>query len=207
MSKKKSKLERPLHIFVCVGAAVVIFGAMAKILHLSWADIALKAGLTTEALIFLMYAFLPPEGSHEASAVAPQIHIGGNAQKLNDMLEKANINEETLQILSNNFSKLNQTVNAMYESSVFSQDFQNQIQVMNNNLTSLNTIYSQEIQNVSSQFKTLNQSLNNLTDTSNTIVAISQDAAEAHQQIKSFSNNLSKLNTVYGTMLQAMQIK
>ena len=41
---------RLVNIFVCTGASVVIFGAMAKILHLSWADWALKIGLTTEAM-------------------------------------------------------------------------------------------------------------------------------------------------------------
>ena len=40
---------RAVNVFVCTGASVVIFGAMAKILHLSWADWALKIGLTTEA--------------------------------------------------------------------------------------------------------------------------------------------------------------
>ncbi len=45
---------RLVNIFVCTGASVVIFGAMAKILHLSWADWALKIGLTTEAIIFLI---------------------------------------------------------------------------------------------------------------------------------------------------------
>ena len=53
---------RLVNVFVCTGASVVIFGAMAKILHLSWADWALKIGLTTEAIIFLIYAILPPEG-------------------------------------------------------------------------------------------------------------------------------------------------
>ena len=47
-------VNRLVNVVVCVGAAVVIIGAMAKILHLSWADWALKIGLSTEALIFLV---------------------------------------------------------------------------------------------------------------------------------------------------------
>ena len=58
---------RLVNVFVCTGASVVIFGAMAKILHLSWADWALKIGLTTEAIIFLIYAILPPEGHAPAA--------------------------------------------------------------------------------------------------------------------------------------------
>ena len=51
-------VNRAVNVVVSLGAAVVIFGAMAKILHLSWADWALKIGLTTEALIFIIYAIL-----------------------------------------------------------------------------------------------------------------------------------------------------
>ena len=45
-------VNRAVNVIVCVGAAVVIFGAMAKILHLSWADWALKIGLSTGCLNF-----------------------------------------------------------------------------------------------------------------------------------------------------------
>lgn len=44
-----------------VGAAVVIIGAWAKILHFSWASYALTAGLLTEAFIFFISGVIPPE--------------------------------------------------------------------------------------------------------------------------------------------------
>ena len=45
------KFQKLRDMFVSVGAAVVIFGAWAKILHLSFADVMLTVGLLTEAAI------------------------------------------------------------------------------------------------------------------------------------------------------------
>ena len=65
-----SKLEKYVNIIVSVGAAVVIFGAWAKILHKSFADIMLTIGLLTEAAIFLLYAYLEIKKSEVPAATA-----------------------------------------------------------------------------------------------------------------------------------------
>jgi hypothetical protein len=44
-----------LDLTYSVAAAVVIFGAYCKLMHFSFADIALTAGLLTEVVIFLIY--------------------------------------------------------------------------------------------------------------------------------------------------------
>jgi gliding motility-associated protein GldL len=43
-----------------IGAAIVIIGALFKILHLKFANELLIVGLTTEALIFLLSSFEKP---------------------------------------------------------------------------------------------------------------------------------------------------
>lgn len=50
-----------LNVFISVGAAVVILGALGKILHASWGTIAITSGMLTECLIFLILAFVPQE--------------------------------------------------------------------------------------------------------------------------------------------------
>src|SRR3982751_3388433 len=91
--------ERLINIIVCVGAAVVIFGALQKILHTKLADFFLTAGLLTEALIFLVYAFLPPPGGemHALVEALPKLAGGSastgnpNIQKMDEMLKDADI--------------------------------------------------------------------------------------------------------------------
>lgn len=48
-------MKKLLDITVSFGAAVVIFGAWAKLLHKPYADLMLTVGLLTEAGIFIMY--------------------------------------------------------------------------------------------------------------------------------------------------------
>ena len=67
--------NRLVNIVVCVGAAVVIFGAWAKILHKSFADIMLTVGLLTEAAIFLIYAILPPPDQGAPSVAVPEVNL------------------------------------------------------------------------------------------------------------------------------------
>ena len=54
-AKIPAKVGKLMDIFVSVAAAVVIYGALQKILHSPIADIMLKIGLTTEAVLFLTY--------------------------------------------------------------------------------------------------------------------------------------------------------
>ncbi len=90
--------ERLINIIVCVGAAIVIFGALQKILHTELANFFLTAGLLTEALIFLVYAFLPPPGGemHALVEALPKLAGGtsGNPalDKMDKMLQEADIN-------------------------------------------------------------------------------------------------------------------
>ncbi len=71
--------ERLINIIVCVGAAVVIFGALQKIPHQRLADFFLTAGLLTEALIFLIYAFLPPPGGEMHALVEALPKLAGRS--------------------------------------------------------------------------------------------------------------------------------
>ncbi|HVS95189.1 MAG TPA: hypothetical protein VHE54_01850, partial [Puia sp.] len=108
--------ERLINIIVCVGAAVVIFGALQKILHTKLADFFLTAGLLTEALIFLVYAFLPPPGGemHALVEALPKLAGGtsGNPalDKMDKMLQDAGITPSNLNNLSEGFKKFGTTV-------------------------------------------------------------------------------------------------
>jgi gliding motility-associated protein GldL len=108
--------ERLINIIVCVGAAIVIFGALQKILHTELANFFLTAGLLTEALIFLVYAFLPPPGGemHALVEALPKLAGGtsGNPalDKMDKMLQEAGINQANLTTLSEGFKKFGTTV-------------------------------------------------------------------------------------------------
>jgi len=234
-----------LNVFVCIGASVVIIGAMAKILHLSWADWALKIGLTTEALIFAVYAFVPPP----PSAAMPEMATpSGNPalKSLDKMMQEADITPTNLQKLSSGFQKLGTTVDKMGEigdvvkstgdftantkaaaeamtsvkdsmtksastmnsfndAAESTKQFHGQVQTLTKNLGSLNTIYELELQDTNNHLKAMNQFYGNLTEASKAMQGSAEDAKKTQEQIALLAGNLTKLNSVYGNMLSAMQ--
>src|SRR6187200_1723588 len=118
MAGVSKSTEKLVNIVVCVGAAVVIFGAWAKILHKPFADIMLTIGLLTEATIFLIYAFLPPPGGEMAAIAEALPKMAGSAgnpalQSLDKMMQEADITPTNLKKLSEGFNKLGTTVNQM----------------------------------------------------------------------------------------------
>ena len=78
MSKKKGGFVELLYKTIMpkvygIGAAVVIIGALFKILHYEGADQMLLIGLTTEAIIFFLSAFEPPHQEPDWSKVYPEL--------------------------------------------------------------------------------------------------------------------------------------
>ncbi|TLX70960.1 gliding motility protein GldL [Labilibacter sediminis] len=102
-----------------IGAAVVILGALWKILHLPGASYMLIAGLGTEAIIFFLSAFEPPHEMPDWSLVYPELvglepHQnrgggGGGGSELQALIQTGNIDENTVSQLSEGIKKLGAT--------------------------------------------------------------------------------------------------
>ncbi|MCG7859556.1 gliding motility protein GldL, partial [Flavihumibacter sediminis] len=79
----------------------------------------LTVGLLTEALIFIVYAFLPPPGGEMAALAEalPKLSTSpaGNPalNNLDKMMQEADITPTNLKKLSEGFNKLGTTVNQM----------------------------------------------------------------------------------------------
>ena len=117
-----------------IGAAVVIFGALFKIMHWPGANLMLIAGMTTETLIFFLSAFEPPHKEWDWSLVYPELagmieetamlDENGNpietpvskdplSAKLDKMLEDANISPELIDRLGQGMQNLADSANSM----------------------------------------------------------------------------------------------
>ena len=100
------KVSKIVDVFVSIAAAVVIWGALRKILHAPDADMWLKIGLTTEALVFLVYGVLylrfpAVAESHAPAAATP--HVLGSMDKA---LLEADITPANLNRLGEGFKKI-----------------------------------------------------------------------------------------------------
>jgi gliding motility-associated protein GldL len=192
MAGASKSTDKIVNIIVCVGAAVVIIGAWAKILHLSFADIMLTVGLLTEALIFIVYAFLPPPGSEMAELVKALPKAGTDAgtpglKAMDKMLQEADITPANLRRLSDNFSKLGSTVEGMTEIA---------------DMSAATADYTSKTKEAASALGNMKDAYVNATQTAKHFGEAAESTKNFHEQVQTLSKNLGSLNTIYELELQ-----
>lgn len=191
MAGQNKALDKVINMVVSIGAAVVIFGAWAKILHKSYADIMLTVGLLTEAAIFIIYAFLPPAGN-EMAEVAEVLKqgVGSPSNGANDELKKLvekEINPDNLKKLNESFAKFNTTVQGL--SSVAD------VNAANNEFAAKTKEAAVAISAVKDAYTSAANSVQQFTQATEGTKAF-------HEQIQGLTKNLGSLNKMYEAELQ-----
>ncbi len=110
-----------------------------------------------------------------------------------------------LESVKSAYSDAASSVGAFAKATAGAQQFHDQIQSLTKNLSSLNTIYELELQESNNHLKALNSFYGKLAETSNTLSGSVDDAKKVQEQIGHLAGNLSRLNSIYGNMLTAMQ--
>lgn len=193
MAGVSKNTEKLVNVIVCVGASIVIVGALFKILHWKGADTMLMVGLFTEAFIFLVYAFLPPAGSEMAALaealpkIAPQQTGNPALQSLDRMMQDADLTPTNMNRLSDGFKKLGNSINQIKDTSdavAATNDYTTKTKDAANALTAMKDAYAK----------------------SAVVMASFNDAADStkqfHNQVQVLTKNLSSLNTIYELELQ-----
>ena len=196
-----------------MGAAVVIVGALFKLMHWPGAGIMLIIGLGTEAFIFGLSAFEVPENDLDWSLVYPEL-AGGEAkpksekkenpeeaqgllsQKLDNLLKEAKIDGELMTSLGNsikNFEGAAKGIAPTVDAIASQTKYAEQMVSAATSLEALNNLYKAQIDGAQK-----NADAN---------AEIAENASKLKEQMQSMTSNISSLNAVYGGMLTAMQNK
>jgi len=188
-----------------LGAAVVIVGAMFKILHLPGAGVFLAVGLTTEAVIFFLSAFEPIHKDVNWAKVYPELaddfdgppaarrQVSGGGQdgsvskKLDTMLESAKIGPELVESLGKGMRNMADSAGKMANLS---------------NAAVATNEYAQNVKSASSALQEMNKSYAGTVTAMADMANASKDAKEYHSQVQGVTKNLSALNAVYEMELQ-----
>jgi gliding motility-associated protein GldL len=185
------KVSKIVDVFVSVAAAIVIWGALRKILHAPDADIWLKIGLTTEALVFLVYGILylrypaVSDGHGPALKAAPAVPNATGA--LDKALVDADITPANLNRLSENFKKLNTTVSNMSNIS---------------DVVSATGDYTTKTREVTAALAQVKDAYVGAANSVGAFNSASESARVFHDQVQVLTKNLSSLNTIYELELQ-----
>jgi gliding motility-associated protein GldL len=200
-----------------MGAAVVIVGALFKIIHFEigplTGNVMLTIGLVTEAVIFALSAFEPVDSELDWSLVYPEL-AGGEAkarkvktenpedaqgllsQKLDAMLKEAKIDGELMSSLGNsikNFEGAAKSISPTVDAMAGQKKYAEEMTKAAANLETLNSLYSVQVQSAER-----NAQINN---------EVAENNLKLKDQMQSLTSNLSTLNNVYGGMLSAMSNK
>lgn len=182
-----------------LGAAVVIVGALFKIMHWPFAGPMLVIGLGTEALIFAFSAFMAPPQDPDWTFVYPQLAgeetddaiespTGeGLTKSLDKMMHDANINQDLVSRLGSGLNNLTQSVHNLGD--------------LTNSAVASNE-YAENVKTASKSIVEMNKSYAKTVDAMSEMANASQDAKEYHHQVQNITKNLGALNAVYEMELQ-----
>lgn len=202
------------------GAAVVIVGALFKIMHWPGANIMLIAGMGTETIIFFLSAFEPPHKEWEWSLVYPELAGMIDENELNagepQYDENGNLieGEKSLAVsedpLSAKLDKMLEEANISSELiDRLGQGMQNLADSANalNNMASATTAtdkFVNQMDNVADQAGRLLQSMQGAPEAVSTLSSIYKETAEALNgdvsyvdEMKRMSSSLSSINAMY----------
>lgn len=195
-----------------IGAAIVIIGALFKILHWNLGPISggmvLAFGMIVEAIVFFISAFEPVEEDLDWTLVYPELSSGQNrekdrrdasqaqsllSQKLDTMLKDAKLDAELMQSLGEsikNFKGAAENIAPAVDSMAATSKYSEQLSLAAAQMESLNSLYKVQLESTSKQAEINEQ--------------VAENAGKLKEQMESLATNLSSLNGVYGGMLSAM---
>ena len=185
-----------------MGAAVVIVGAMFKIMHWPGAGPMLVIGLSTEAIIFAVSAFEPAHLDLDWTLVYPELagmdedHGHGTisnkpvTQQLDDMLADAKIGPELIESLGQGLRKLGDNANKLSEisdASVATSDYTNSLKTASSKVSELADSYTQASKALS------------------TLSVAAESGSATGQELQKMAYTLEALNRSYETQLTGSQ--
>jgi len=208
---ESKKFKTTMNFVYGIGAAVVIVGALFKILHLKGADLMLSVGLLTEAAIFVISAFEPVHMDPDWSLVYPELaggeptekkkSTGGSvSQQLDSMLSQAKIGPELIESLGTGLTSLSSNVKEMANLSnaaVATNEYAESASKAAKNMSSIADSTAMVSDSMGNFSAGLQGALTNITATESA-------TAEFYSELNKLNRNLSNLNSIYGNMLSAM---
>lgn len=189
-----------------LGAAIVILGALFKIMHWNFGNEMLIIGLITESIVFVVSAFEPVDEDLDWSLVYPELAGGEKAhvqkpkdaegllsKKLDELLKEAKIDAELMSSLGHsirNFEGAAKGISPTVDSIQATKKYGEEMSLAASQMEALNSLYKVQLESANRQ-AVINEEA-------------AENASKLKEQMKSLASNLSSLNGVYGGMLSAM---
>ncbi len=218
--EKRLRNKILLHMLYGFGAAVVIIGALFKILHLEvgplTGGLVLGIGLGTEAIIFCIAALDTSDikEEHESYVKAQegeQIIKGNNddglSEKLDQMLADAKLDVALMEKLTGSITDFQSTVESlspMANAISSTTSYSEKLSEATVSIDDLNDAYKKQVDVINDQVSIQSDRLEMAKSNTELDEETYQKAESLKAQIDALSENLNALNQVYAGMLSAM---
>ena len=181
--KIPSNVSKWMDVAVSVAASVVIFGALQKILHTPIADLFLKIGLYTEAIIFLLYGILyivypSIKEEFESHGAKPMSAV----DSVDKMLRDADVTPASMKKLGEGFQKLGATVSNISDVS---------------DVVKSTSDFGAKTKEATTAMGSMATAFTNSAATMGSFNNAAESAKGFHEQVQVLTKNLGSLNTIY----------
>jgi len=214
---------------VCLGAAVVLLGALFKITHWPGATAMLVIGMLTEAALFAMFGILPPHRDYHWEKFYPGLDVapgsehdleghdfdsengesvqgGSITDQLDQALEEADLGPELIENLGTNLNKLGQgldTLGNLADVGAASEEFKDKAVGAASALERTGEQFSEKAMNVASSMESMGAAYENA---SSAVGSLGNTASEIsvtyRDQMNALTNNVNALNEMYELELE-----
>ncbi len=212
------------------GAAVVIFGALFKILHLPGANIMLIIGMGTEVAIFFFSAFEPLHVEYNWALVYPELAIADEnaeptrkerkkemkgatpTQQLDKMLEEAKIGPELIESLAVGMKNLGDNAKKLAgvsDAAVATDTFVGNMTKAAESVRNLSLKYDKVASTLEADGNAsmaYSESLKRATNAINQMANAYEQTTTYKSEMDKLTHNIAALSKVYGNMLAAMGV-
>lgn len=191
------------NLVIGLGAAVVLIGALFKIMSWPGAGLALTIGLLTEAGLFIMLGLLPPHKEYYWERLYPGLDqygglldgapgAGGSGASDPKVFERM---ESALKNIKLDVSPIETQQKVMVE----------QLQTMAKSMSSLKALQNADFGTMEKTMKDVAKFSTQLNAAVTSISESIEDTKVYREQLQQMNKNMQKLNSVYGGVLAAMK--
>jgi gliding motility-associated protein GldL len=210
------KGKKQMNYIYSIGAAVVIVGALFKILHLPGGDWVIGAGLATEALIFVISAFEPvhmdldwkrvyPELAEDAdpSMFAGKSKKGSQdvevafSEKLDKLFADAKLDSEKIERLGQGLDRFATATNGLVnvvDANKNAQSYSDQLAIAANHMSTLNSYYESHASQTQSQGEISKSFMKAAESSSKYGEELSRAAEQIHAMNEMYSGQIENMN-------------
>lgn len=191
--------QRFFNIAYSVGAAIVIWGALFKILHLPGGNALLCVGMGTEIFMFILTAFDRPPKEVDWEEVLPTLGSKNDTQQVvvaagNTSLPSSQIEIEGLDRFSDSSERFISSFETVSE----------QMNELNRHLSAINSIYELQLRDMSSQLQNMDKVSQQIEELKEIYEKSTTESTRYSIEAQRMAENMRQLNAVYERMLQAM---